>query len=318
MEVSLILKKSIGVIDRIMLYPFRYISSRKLLKRVYSIYGPDSLVIVLLKGVGDTIYGLAFLEALKTRHKKANIVVIGNEKLEWLIEKYPFIDTFEPYNTKNSEYKRIEHFFLCERVKKIALFENIYNTDPFHVYSRIEDGKTAISLLRNRVFNLDSGCPITFPQLDSVSIDFIDDSLKESKKIIINPYSNSISEINIQLYAPVVKRLNQLGYVVFTNLIDGQECIPETIPLKCSLIQLVSIIRQSRGVVSVRSGILDLIINEDIPILAIYANCTDKFKNIYTLNGWNGNSRVTEIDYDGMKDKEFYQQIENWISSSLK
>lgn len=310
------LNKAILKTRRIIAFPIAYIKSKKLLEKIDGYRSDDTdIVLVLLKGIGDSAYGLSFVECLKEKYNAKTIIVIGNKKLSSFIMSYPNVDKLIPYDVSKGEYKKFKAYMDCERIKRINGYERIFNTDPFHVFStgKMQE-RSAISLLREQVFHLSRESKITYPPVSDLQVVSIQNFDKiASKTIVLNPYSNSIKNIEMEAFENMVGMLKAKGYIVFTNLIEGQEPIKGTCELHCSVEELTEIVRRSAGIVSVRSGVLDLVINSGTSIFVLYTNCTSKFKEIYSLGAWNGKSHIIEVDYDNISKQDLMKNFCLWI-----
>lgn len=309
------INKAIAKIRRIAAFPKSYTDSKKLLKEIEeSKINKTDIVIVLLKGIGDSVYGLAYIESLVESTGPVNVTVIGNSKLKDFILSYPCVSRFVPYDVSKGEYEKYKAFMDCERIRKIKGFDTIYNTDPFHVYKRGKENNTALYLLREKVYKLSNQSKVTFPPLGNMQVTAISDFDRDANRIvIINPYSNSITNISLETYKKMADVLKSAGFYVYTNLIMGQKPIDGTKELYCSVEELAEIVKKAAGIISIRSGILDLVINSGTPIFAIYSNCSEKYRTIYDLRAWNGASPLSQVNYDSVGAKGLMDRFILWI-----
>ena len=281
----------------------------------------DDIVIILLKGIGDTVYGLAFIEAVKNIYDPSNIIVVGNVKLKELIETYRGISLFVPYDVDKGEYYKYKNYLEFGRFFDLGYKERIFNTDPYSKYiSTVRSlDNSAINILKKRVFKLDDDVSITYPRLikgNITSIPQFDEIC--NKVVIINPYTNSFSDSTYELFKGISEYLLEKGFIVYTNLINGQKNIDGTNPLYCSINELTTIIKRSIAFVSIRSGVLDMVINTGTPILAIYNECSKRFKDIYHLKAWSGKSNLEELYLDKKNSKSILSLAKEWCDSQLK
>lgn len=311
-----LIKKVLGKLKRVFLFPARCIESISTVREIEKLKGNDiDSVIVLLKGIGDTVYGLAYIDEIMK--KTTNIAVIGNIKLKSLIESYSKNIKFIPYDVSKGQYKRFSNYMECERIIKVKTSFNLYNTDPYHVYMRCKGANynSAINLLRMEVFKLEENSKITYPPIAKTPVKAIK-NFKElaTRLIILNPYSNSVNSVKLEIYEKIANSLKNSGFIVYTNTTEKQKEILGTEKLVCSIDELASILQSVAGIVSLRSGILDLAVNSGTPMFVIYSNCTKKFQEIYSLSAWVGKSTVEEVFYDQMSEKDFFDRFDKWIA----
>lgn len=317
MLINEIIKKYWYKIKKILLYPYNMYSSIKLTEEINANIGEDiNAVIILMKGIGDTVYGLSYIK--KVIDQAGEVLVIGNKDMRFLVEAYSEKIKFLPYSVSENNYSKYQKYFDCERIRSIRTSYCLYNTDPYHVYShKTRDSEnTAIELLKRKVFKAEEKCPITYPPLISYEVESIADFNNISSHVIImNPYSNSISSVSVEVYEQMAKMLLDEGFVVYTNDISGREIVNGTLRLSCTIMELSVIMQHIAGIVSIRSGILDLAVNTGTSMFVMYSNCTKKFREIYSLSAWNGKSKITEVDYDNISAADFFQLFSNWYNN---
>lgn len=318
MRIKEIIRKGTAKTARAAAFPYHYLKAKEILKETNQIReNEDDLVILLLKGIGDSAYGLSFIESLKEKYPSQNIIVIGNKKLQGFIESYPCIDRFIPYDLSKGDYKKYKPFLDCERIMIIGDKAGIFNTDPYQKRSGTET--SAIELLRHQVFHLSDDCRLTYPKIANRQIESIDGFSEICSKIVImNPYSNSISSDETELYEEMGALLREKGYIPYTNLVQGQEGISGTGELYCSIEEFAAIVERVAGVVSVRSGILDMVVDTGTPIFAVYSSCTERFKRIYDLHAWKGKSPIEEVFCDRMSRDGIMNRFRLWVETTLE
>ncbi len=312
MKISDIVNKCTAKTIRVFKFPSNYYKAKTFLERVEELKKEENdFVIILLPGIGDSAYGLSYVESLKSQYCNSRVMAIGNGRLKGFIESYPCVDEFISYDELKGDYRA---FFSCERIKILSGHNHVFNTDP---YQKRNLGKEPVNaFLRDKVFHLEENSHITYPNIKKVHIGSIDNFDEDCKKIvIINPYSNSVSNIDRATYEDMAALLIKQGKIPYTNLLKGQEGIRGSRDLYCSVEEFATIAERVAGVVSVRSGILDLIVDTGVSIFAIYSNCTTKFRNMYNLTAWRGKSTVSEIDFDGIDRNVFMEKFATWIKS---
>ena len=89
-----------------------------------------------------------------------------------------------------------------------------------------------------------------------------------------------------------------MGYVVFTNVVGQQEAVKGSHELRCSIYELYSIACQISLIVSVRSGIIDLLIPSGISMFVLYDTSDNFMREAYRLDGWNSECKIHEAFID--------------------
>lgn len=320
MDIKTVVSKSVRKVVKIIQIPYRFIIAICWLLDIYKEKNKNDIIIVLLKGVGDTLYGLSCLDSLKNKNINSEIIVIGNAKYRDLILSYKSVNQVKCYDVKKGEYKKYECFIYSCIVSLIGLKINIFNSNPYFAY-KIKKSSTpssAIELLKREIFKVDDKAGITYPKIKRVKkITSIPGFYNNASRIVlINPYSNSMDSM-LNIYKMIAKLLRQSGYIPYVNLVEGQEGIEQCEKLYCSIEELYEIARHVAGVVSVRSGILDLLVNTGIPVFALYYNCTSKFRNIYNLNAWKCKNQIDEVMVKYNNDEEIINSFLIWMNTKL-
>ena len=117
--------------------------------------------------------------------------------------------------------------------------------------------------------------------------------IKEGKMVLLAPYTVTLKKFNyIPFFEHLAGKLIEMGYSVFTNTVDDR-CIKNTIPLKTSFGEITALGR-IRGVISVRSGLCDMLEFSECKLTVIYPTKTDY--QIFSLNRMFGKrDRINEI-----------------------
>ncbi|MCI8751191.1 MAG: hypothetical protein HFH66_07495 [Lachnospiraceae bacterium] len=320
MDIKTVIGKSISKASKIIQIPYRFIIAICWLFDINKRKNKNDIIIVLLKGVGDTLYGLSCLDSLKDKNINSKIIIIGNITYRDLILGYKSVNQVKCYDVKKGEYAQYECFIHSFIASLIGLRINIFNSNPYFAY-KIKKSSTpssAIELLKREVFKVDDKAGITYPQIKRVKqITSIPGFYNNTSRIVlINPYSNSMDS-TLDIYKIIAKLLRQSGYIPYVNLLKGQEGIEQCEELYCSIEELYEIARHVAGVVSVRSGILDLLINTGTPVFTLYYNCTSKFRNIYNLNAWKSKTQVVEVLVTHNNEEKIINSFLVWMNTKL-
>ena len=306
------LSKAIDKIEKCFGEIFNYKKGSIVLDKLLSIK-ENGIILLLLKGIGDTVYGLCWVDAYKKKYPEKKITVIGNKHYEKIINAYHVDRCFFYYS--DEEYSMYKSLLNSRRLSKRAMLNDIYNTDPYFLCTvqKSLHGKSVPQLLKEIIYKVDSE-EMSLPLDLNCEIKSIDGFYDKAKKIIIvNPYSNSIVSSHSE-YEEIIYIINNAGYTAYVNLRPGQDKIKGGIDLYCTLEELYTIAKYAAGIISVRSGILDLLAGTRIPMLVLYQNCTGKFRNLYSMEYWNRKVSTREINIDSMTQQELRENVINWIN----
>lgn len=267
----------------------------------------NQIIILPTNAIGDTLYILSFWQQLH------NISIQGNLQF-YISDRYKkIVETYSP-KIKGVVYLKhlgFKHLFL------LTLSAGLYNPSSiniarkcriFSVIPRVHKAwlkGRGLKGTRNQlshILNIPL-VPIACHGLSRSPVQAIENfqSIK-SKICIINPYSYSM-KFSEGLYEKIVQKLSNLGYVVFTNVVDNQKAIEGSEPLRASLDELFSIACEIPLVVSVRSGILDFLIPSKVNMFVVYEKWKDidneqldieGDENPYSLMEWNPRGLIYE------------------------
>ena len=115
---------------------------------------------------------------------------------------------------------------------------------------------------------------ITNPRSESER-DFIriinDLKVQKNKSVLLIPYAQSAKEFDVSLWELIGKKLNNLGYKVYTNVKDETEpAINGTISAVLPLRYVITFIEYAGSAISIRCGLTDLIAISDCDVEVLY------------------------------------------------
>lgn len=275
------------------------IRSLCMVKKLLSEKGDNEIYILLTWAIGDNLYALANIDAIRQRYPDKKIIVYGYKRRAKLLQSYNNIDRLILLSGRklvvfwNSLNPYRSHY--------TDIFNNEIKNGIIHgiawvyrKYVREHSVKENLEMIRTIRFMLDLpyDAPITYHRLKVEAVRSIKnfDSIKH-RTVIINPYSNSMNS-TMSIYEMLCDKLNSLGYIVFTNVVEKQKAVKGSIPLKCSIYELYSIACQIPFIVSLRSGILDFLIPSGISMFVIYEG---EIWESYSLGGWKSRCKIREI-----------------------
>lgn len=292
------------------LYPYAKAVARKFLvpmaskglwKQIKREKSPDTLVFVSFFSIGDLLYCLSFLKAIKQIDPSKKIVVIALKKYESIVETFDSYDqvVFIPNSGR-----------LWFRVKSLVanlgyadqLFQDGIIIEPYGIMALTKDfGKKRIDYItaKRQIFGLRKDTPIDFHRLLPAEVSCIPDFDKIHKRVVVlNPYSVSaqLGTRGVAFFEQVCALLKEKGYFVYTNVTQDQKPIKGSRALKCSLEEMLGIANQIPLIVSLRSGILDLLVPTHINMFVIYNRLLNYIW--YKMENWNSRGMLQEIFYE--------------------
>lgn len=230
----------------------------------------NEVIISLYSHFGDVVYGMLYAKEYK-KETGLNIVVYCDEKLQSFVENYDCIDRILTYKSNTLQHSYVEVMPL--RFKKMKK-HGIIATIPMAKNIKTQ---TAKSTYKKEVYGVKED-KIELITLKGDKITSISDFEKNKNKIVVlNPFSNSICASCVSPMEKLVEILNSKGYICYTNVVGKQKPLNGTLPLKCKVEELYSILNEIPLFVSLRSGIVDTMLNTKCNMFVI----TSKYKKYY-------------------------------------
>lgn len=267
----------------------------------------DEIVVLMTPGIGDDVYGLAFLKCLK-QWKSKRIVVYALESKKQLFDYYSnVIDKIVYFTKADPEWKRCQDLSQVGILRRISRKKDIYTIliYPYYHNPRYDDGRSWLRILKEDVFQfpLDVSAEIQYPNFSDIVIHTIPDfEMYKSRIVVLNPYSVSMDNSMMSLYEKIASFLLDKGYIVYTNVVGDQQAVVGSLPLNVSIFEFYAICNQIPMIISTRSGIIDLVISAKSNFLIYYFPFVNNdwqfdiktFLHRYTLTAWNtGNVEET-------------------------
>lgn len=215
----------------------------------------DQLYILCPFGIGDTLYVCSYIKAFKEKKCINNITLIIKDNHKALVECFPDINSF----ICSTELVKLIHKWT--KINNIAQLTN-YLFGHFELVPGILENGIAspIYLYRNIVLGLDNDAQMTFPILNSNNVSALNEKYHLSNPtVIVMPYAVSIPCIDMLFWETLVAILVKAGYQVYTNVKDESEKpVALSMPISESIPNTVEISKQSTIVISMRSGMCDM------------------------------------------------------------
>lgn len=278
----------------------------------------DEVIICLFPKMGDSVYGLAYAEQYKKETGK-KICVLCVENLVSFINEYKFVDRVITYKKRSLTNAYVQMFSLVrmhnkKRIKRDGLIANV---PPMLFYK----GLTCLEVYRDYIYQVKEDIYNLYPRIIEPITCIPDFEKNKDKIVIINPYSFS-QKINYGLYENIAKTLKKKGYIVYTNVIKslGQKVIAGTLAFDSNnMFEVYSIMEKIPLVVSVRTGMLDMIASGNSNIFAVYYN--KQIANRFSIKELRQkcenleNKNTCEVIYRKNKDKKLIlEKFENFLA----
>ena len=283
---------------------YMYIRGLRFLKKLIAEKHDDEIYLGIHYSIGDALYGLSNLKSLRERYPEKKIVVISSEHRMEILSAFDCIDRL--VLLKAEDFKKLQHFLFFRILAFIGFrygIINAYIAPYYSVYKKVsfDDNRKAVNLFR-KILGLQQDSPVTYHNINRITVNSIEnfEQIKD-RTVIINPYSVSI-KTTMSIYETFCDELIRRGYTVFTNTVGEQEAVKGSLPLKCSIQELYSIACDIPLVVSVRSGVLDLMIPSGVSMFVVYDHASILMKEVYRLDGWESKCRIQEVIVDSDED----------------
>ena len=149
----------------------------------------------------------------------------------------------------------------------------------------------------------------------SAKVFFETNNLIYGKTVILFPNANSISKLTLEFWNELAKQLSNLGYSTCTNIVNESDSIIEnTRPINIPLEFCIPIAEFAGGIISIRSGICDLLSTANTKLVVLYP--TSKIiarktpLECYSLNSMNLSG--TAIEYE-VNEHDFIYKLDEII-----
>ena len=250
--------------------------------------------------IGDMIYALAYVEALKRRLEVENknlIIYLADNRKNFLSLYDIDIETrFWDHNDMKVK-KYMQHLNLSPRYVAKGLKHDIYTAIAPCILKDYQTNKRdCLAIIRDNMYRV-SHPQIVYPKLPGVKIESIPDfeSIK-GRVAVLNQYSNALKD-RLEVFDEISEYLISKGYIVYSNVINDQIPSKGSKPLTCGILEFYEICNYVPLVVSIRSGIIDFCISANTRFFVIYPDRRrgDGFFDVYTLKAWQTKNVIEEI-----------------------
>lgn len=132
------------------------------------------------------------------------------------------------------------------------------------------------------------------------------DMIEPGNSVIFSPYAKSVVRIHQSIWNGMVERYRTRGYKCYTNVVNDEIPLPNTIPISPSVGEVQSVVERAGTFIGIRSGLCDVIREAECVKVAFYpdyyyGDTQWKALDMYELKGWkniviDGTFDVNEIE----------------------
>lgn len=135
--------------------------------------------------------------------------------------------------------------------------------------------------------------------------------------VVINPFSNTLDSSHYDVFEKIACILKEKGYEIYTNVINNQEPISGTKPLRCDIEEFYRISSVVAAVISIRTGLIDFSISSGGNFMVLYDDTWNgSFKTAYGLEGWQPNGKICELMFN--EEGEIFKTLDSFLKQSKK
>jgi len=234
-------------------------------------FKPDTLYVLCPYGLGDTLYVCSFLKDYAKKNSQTKICVIAKPSHEFIPRSFPYINDV----IADSELVNQLNIWAIETSTwelKNYLYGHFKKTSDI-MFIRPEtatlDGM--VSQYRREVMGLSERSKPSFDEF--IIPDKPSDLNLTDNDIVLMPYANSIKLFDISFWETLAEKLISLGYDLYTNVKDDSELpVKSTKALTGDIASLVPVLKRCRKIITLRSGISDVLAFCKIPQTVIYTD----------------------------------------------
>ena len=220
----------------------------------------NTLYVCCPYGIGDTLYVAALIDSYKSYYSiNKDICLIVKDKHSFIPN---YFDSIDKVIASDNLVNLLNHFSITTQTWRLEnyLYGHFKKSEYRVLYSEYytTPNKCMIQRYKQLVFGIPLNstlCKPSFKELilpESYSLD--------KNTIILMPYAMSTPLLPSFFWDLLAQILNRLGYHLYTNVKDETEApINGTFPLSCSLEEIITISEPCFAVISLRSGICDLL-----------------------------------------------------------
>jgi hypothetical protein len=271
-------------------------------------------------GIGDSLIEISFIESYRIKNKTKRVIVYSNPSLSFLFENISYIDQVEIVSHRMYYNFNVYSHVLFWLIKLMHHRVLLVYPNPKNILPSIDiSNLSIIEVLELTVFNSKFNSYFNSSRLKRFLVNDNPYNLNKMA-VLINLDSNSLNIQNKQAYSSLAKVFIESGYKVFVN---GNQLNGVDKLINISNQDLVSVLKLamvSDYVVSVRSGLADIIFNLDRKTIVVYPNSKSGnwLKKTYSLRMWNRENDLMELMEEELFEFTTIEEINSRLFSSKK
>ncbi len=214
----------------------------------------DTTYILCPYDIGDALFVSGYVNAYKKRYNRERVCIVTKKSLGFVGEIFEAVDEVI---ADNELARRLELFSVATSTWSLKnfLFAHAERNLCRVQKNILPDNDRAVLTFYRIVLGLEDDAEFTLPH--------IDDQYNEGNyddAVILMPYAVCLSLNKEDFWQKLAKEISALGYRVYTNVKDDSEKVIEgTLPFSYDLLTAASIAPKTKAVISLRSGICDLL-----------------------------------------------------------
>jgi hypothetical protein len=232
-------------------------------------FSRDKMYVVVPASIGDTLFILGYLREWKKENSIPFISLIAKSNHESLVDKYVGIDCINEIIISNDIVNVLECYSIIHDTWKLKNYFYAYNKKNVFNETKRSFAKRAVGMtMRETYRNL-------VLRLSEDKFDIIPFSVcsEPQKRIILSPYAQSESMPAMNFWEALAEYFTAKGYKLYTNVKDDTEkAIAGTAPISLPLMDMADFCNESTAVITLRSGLSDLLAMTNVPLFTLYAN----------------------------------------------
>lgn len=278
-----------------------YIAKLKLMYAIKKLgVTKDDWIFMIHYGIGDTLFLSSLIDDFKLKNN-GRVVLIAKESHKIAVKMFSGVDFYIPLDSK------FKHLCLTKVCNSTMKRGEIFIPHPLsnHSLSGFESvvGYKNITLfdMYKMILKLDEKCEMKKPNSDIYEMDeaqkiFDQNAFDPEKTIVIFPHASSLAPIIHSFWSDLISKITDLNFNVIINSSDQIKFSDHknVVQIDINLEKIVSVSLLASFVISIRSGVCDLLCLSDKKMIVLYPNDAG-YKAFCLKNIFNHNRNLSEM-----------------------
>lgn len=270
-------------------------------------FARDVLYICCPASIGDTLYVAALAKARKEQdasvRKVCLILKAGHAELGKL---FPGVDS---RIVSDETVEILERYSLYTQTWKLCnyIYGHFKKTPRLEYYSEYHEAgcRSILPRYRRLIMNLTASARLEKINLLTKDIPWKD----RNQNVILMPYAKTADMLPETFWTELAQRLKASGYSIYTNVGSEKEWVVKgTLPMNKSLLDTARICENCKAVVSLRSGLCDLLGFTETKLIVI--NTSEELFREWNLNDVFARDGIYNINCYGHADGSYVNKID--------